>query len=368
MQSHAQAAKTVVCNHLTHVRHNMLGDQSANSGFLKTKYRPKTLGKSHKKNSKSKALTMKHSAENWDPEWLDSMYNNRALVPDHADYFKRWGEDSRHARKSLACTLDQAYGDGAGESLDIFPAAAADGTPVPEGGAPVLVFIHGGYWRSLDKADHSFIAPAFTAAGACVVIPNYALCPAVTIPEISMQMVKALAWTWRNIADHGGNPRRITVVGHSAGGHLAAMLLACQWMTYAIDLPSDVFRSALSISGVFDLEPLRHTPFLKDSLQLTPEQVSKASPALLPRPRRKTLYSVAGGAESAEFLRQNRLIQEVWGRVTVPICGALAGLNHFSILEALIEPSHRLHELALELLGLDKPVYEEPELSEPELV
>jgi arylformamidase len=287
-----------------------------------------------------------------DPAWLDAQYNNRALVPEHARYFERWARESRAARERLGGLLDVAYGHGAGETLDVFPARRRDDQPL----APVLVFIHGGYWRSLDKSDHSFLAPAFVDKGACVVVPNYALCPAVTIPDITLQMVKALAWVYRHIAVHGGDPRRISVVGHSAGGHLAAMLLACEWAHYADDLPEDLVNNALSISGVFDLEPLRHTPFLRDSLRLTPGQVRLASPAWLPKAlpdceeERGVLLSVAGGAESAEFQRQCQLIRDTWGEAVVPICETLPGLNHFSVLDALIQPRHRLHNLALQLL------------------
>jgi len=287
-----------------------------------------------------------------DPAWLDSQYNNRALVPEHASHFERWARDSALARQAArGADLDVAYGHGSGETLDIFPAARKPGTAP----APVLVFIHGGYWRSLDKADHSFLAPAFVKRGACVVVPNYALCPAVTIPDITLQMVKTLAWVYRHIAEHGGDPDRITVVGHSAGGHLAAMLLTCQWSAYQAGLPLTLVKNALAISGLYDLEPLRHTPFLADSLRLTPAQVKKASPALLPAPAvqdgRGVLYTVAGGNESSEFLRHNQLIQTVWGPQAVPVCEALPGLNHFSVLEALVQPQHRLHLLALKLLG-----------------
>ena len=277
-----------------------------------------------------------------DPVWLDSMYNNRSLVPDYATYFERWVQTSKAVRSNQPCTLDVSYGSSAGEKLDIFPVYAKN--------APVVVFIHGGYWRSLDKSDHSFVAPAFTAQGACVVVVNYDLCPAVTIPEITMQMVQALAWTYRNIAQHGGNPNRITVIGHSAGGHLAAMMLACLWKAYATDLPVDLVKNALSISGLYDLEPLRHAPNVKDSLKLTPAQVRKASPALLPAPRKGTLYTLAGGVESAEFLRHNQLIEQAWGKKTVPVCKALPGLNHFSVLDALVQPSHVLHQRALKLI------------------
>ncbi len=281
----------------------------------------------------------------WNKQELDRQYNNRALVPDFAVHFQRWQDGSRQARASQPVVLDVPYGTGPNETLDVFPAT---GSASP---APVMVFIHGGYWRSLDKSDHSFVAPVFNRQGMCVVVPNYALCPAVTIPDITLQMVRALAWTYRHIAAHGGDPSRIGVVGHSAGGHLAAMLLLCRWREVGGDLPEHLVRRALSISGLYDLAPLRKTPFLQPDLRLTPGQVRQASPALLPRPEKGWLYAVAGGDESEAFRQQNRLIRKAWGRKRVPVCELLPGLNHFSVLEALAEPGHRLHRLARELLA-----------------
>jgi arylformamidase len=278
----------------------------------------------------------------FDGPWLDRMYNNRALVPEHPQHFRQWSELSAEVVRSQPRELDVRYGGGPNEHLDIFPAARPD--------APVLVFVHGGYWRSLDKRDHSFVAPAFTRKGVCVVVPNYALCPAVTIPQIVMQTVRAVAWTYKHIARHGGDPRRITVAGHSAGGHLAAMMLACEWQAFDATLPRRVVRNALSISGLYDLEPVMHTPFLQDSLRLTPEQVLRASPALFPAPTEGVLYTVAGADESAEFLRHNRLIRDAWGSRAVPVCESLEGLNHFSVLETLPQPGQRLHELAMQLV------------------
>jgi arylformamidase len=212
-----------------------------------------------------------------------------------------------------------------------------------------LVFFHGGYWRALDKSDHSFVAPSLTQQGVTVVVPNYALCPAVTIPEIVMQMVKALAWVWRHIDTWGGDASRIHVAGHSAGGHLAAMMLACDWRAYAPDLPPTLVKSALSVSGLYELDSLRRSPMLQEALRLDEEQVLKASPAWLPAPKRGVLHSVVGGLESEAFLAHNQLIQNAWGRERVPTAQVLPGLHHFSMMKAFATPGHPLNQQLLAL-------------------
>jgi arylformamidase len=181
------------------------------------------------------------------------------------------------------------------------------------------------------------------------------LCPGtaerpVGIADIALQMVGALEWTWRHAAAYGGDPSRITVAGHSAGGHLAAMLLACDWQAVAPDLPAQLVRNALSISGVHDLRPLQHAPFIADALRLDDAQARRLSPALWPAPERGILHAVAGGAESEEFIRQNALIRDAWGRNIVPVCEVLPGRDHFSIVDALADPAQRLHRLAVQLL------------------
>ncbi|MDE2145687.1 MAG: alpha/beta hydrolase [Burkholderiales bacterium] len=283
----------------------------------------------------------------FDPAWLDAQYNNRARVANHGEVIDSWRAASALARSQSPAHLDVPYGNGERQTLDVFPAAR----PVA-GGSPVLVFVHGGYWRSLDKADHAFVAPSFNADGAMVVLPNYPLCPAVGVEQIALSMAAALAWVWRHAADFGGDPARIAVAGHSAGGHLATLLLSCRWREVDEALPQQPLSGALSISGLYDLEPLRHAPFVQGDLRLTPSSVARLSPAFFPRPKGAKLYAVVGMDESDEFRRQATLIRDVWGPTAVPVCETLPACDHFTVLRGLADPQGRLHELALRLLGL----------------
>src|SRR3954464_4379593 len=192
---------------------------------------PKTSPTTCDKSCQYVAVAEDEQMDQRDAAWHDAMYNNRERVPESAAILARWAADSARARAEVPCQLDVPFGAGAADHLDVFPA--------PHGDAPVLVFVHGGYWRALDKSDHSFVAPAFTRDGACVVIPNYALAPAVTVPQITLQVARAVAWTWHNIGRFGGDRRRIVVAGHSAGGQLAAMMLACLWPQLDAALPRD---------------------------------------------------------------------------------------------------------------------------------
>lgn len=290
-------------------------------------------------------------AQSFDPAWLERMYNHRAQVPDYGQYLQRWIAASALERQALAGAIDVAYGPGPGEHLDIFSASR-------NARAPVLVFVHGGGWSGGDKSDYSFVAAPFVRAGFCVVLPNYGLCPgvlgrAVTVGQIARQVEAALAWVWRHIAAYGGDPARITVAGHGAGGHLAALSLTSVWPLMAGgDLPEGVVRNALSISGLHDLTPLMHTPFLQAVLQLNDDVIERFSPALLSAPTEGILHAVVGADESEEYQRQCRLIEERWHSHAVPRCQVLAGLNHYAMLDALAQPGHDLHHMAQNLLRL----------------
>lgn len=291
---------------------------------------------------------------------LDRLYDNRALVPEHPQHFAAWKAASHAVRETAFCALDISYGVDPGdpaETLDIF---FADPNLSLGRAVPVLVFMHGGYWRSLDKSDHSFLAPAFARLGVCVVVVNYALCPGkpghpVRIPDITLQMTKAMAWLYHSIGRFGGDANRMVVAGHSAGGQLAAMMLLCDWPQIDASLPRHMVRHAVSISGVFDLMPLKRAPSFQASLKLDHEQVSKASPARLPAPVLGRLTALVGGAESAEFLRQNALIQRAWGQAAVPVCTVLEGLNHFSILDSMANPQSALFAAVKNALDAKHP-------------
>jgi arylformamidase len=278
------------------------------------------------------------------PAWYDAQYNNRARIPEHPAILQHWAEASARAYARPGWVLDLAYGDDASERLDMLPAA--------QPGAPVLVYIHGGYWRALDKRDQSFLAPPFADAGAMVVLANYALCPAVTIEHIVLQLVRALVWVYRNAQAHGGDPARIVVAGHSAGGHLATMLLACDWKAVAPDLPVDLVKAALSISGLYELQPLRHAPFLAADIGLTEASALRLSPAAMRAPSQGSLVTVVGGDESEEFHRQAELIGRAWGPRVIA-AERVPGRNHMDVLHELADAGSRTHGMALELLGLE---------------
>ncbi len=276
---------------------------------------------------------------------LSREYNNRALVPDHPQYFARWAEGSARARATMTCYLDRDYGPAPGEKLDIFPARKGDGS--------VLMFIHGGYWRSLDKRDFAYLAPAWVDAGVSLVVVNYDLCPRVTVEEIVRQMLRASAWLYRHAEEYGMDEERLFVSGHSAGGHLTAMMMAALWPVYDAQLPKDLFKGGLAVSGIYDLRPLAQVDFLNADLRLDEAAALKVSPAFLPPATRAPLYSCVGGAESSEFRRQNALIAQRWRSAAAGDI-AMPGHNHFSVVDELANPASALFAGAKRMMKLDR--------------
>jgi len=276
---------------------------------------------------------------------LARQYNNRELVPDHAQYFARWSEGSTRARSIMASHLDLRYGDKPGETIDLFPARKGDGS--------CMMFIHGGYWRSLDKKDFSFLAPAWVDAGVSLAVVNYDLCPKVSMEEIVQQMLRASRWLWLHAESYGMDQDRLYASGHSAGGHLTAMLMCAVWPAFDAQLPKDLWKGGLAVSGLYDLRPLLQVDFLQQDLRLDEAAALKLSPAFMSPATRAPVMTCVGGNESGEFLRQNRLLGERWraafaGDVPMP------GKNHFSVADGLAERSSPLFQAALRLMKLDK--------------
>jgi arylformamidase len=280
-----------------------------------------------------------------DPSALAREYNNRELVPEHGQFFARWKETSERARSTMTCKLDLRYGDGPGETVDLFPARKGDGT--------CMMFIHGGYWRALDKADFSFLAPAWVDSGVSLAVVNYDLCPKVTIEEIVRQMLRASRWLWLHAEDHGMDQDRLFVSGHSAGGHLTAMMMAAVFPVFDARLPKDLFKGGLAISGIYDMRPLLGVDFLQTDLRLDADSAWRLSPAFLPPATRAPLMTSVGGAESGEFRRQTALLGERWRPVLAGDI-AMPGKNHFSVVDGLAEQASPLFRGARRLMKLDQ--------------
>jgi arylformamidase len=276
---------------------------------------------------------------------LARLYNNRELVPDHAQYLARWAEDSQRARERMTSHLDLRYGDMPGETVDLFPARKGDGS--------CLMFIHGGYWRSLDKRDFSYLAPALVDGGISLAVVNYDLCPKVGMDDIVRQMLRASRWLWLHAEDYGMDQDRLYVGGHSAGGHLTAMLMCALWPMFDARLPKDLWKGGLAISGLYDLRPLVYVDWLNSDLRLDDASALCLSPAFMPPATRARVMTAVGGDESSEFLRQNGLLRERWrsafaGDIPMPY------RHHFSVVDALADPQSALFQGLRRLMKLDK--------------
>ena len=275
-------------------------------------------------------------------DYYTQQYNARAGIPDHPYIFTRWQRDSALVRRTHAGLLDLAYGTADKERLDFYPAY--------ENGAPLLVFIHGGWWRSLDKSDFTFVVPAYRRAGFNVALTNYTLAPEASIEEITMQQVRALAWLYRNAERLEFDRHRIVVAGHSAGAHLTAMMMAALWPVFGNDLPSDLVKGAVLMSGLYDLDPVRYADFVNVDLKLDEQSAMKLSPAWMPQSHTAPFITSVGDLESDEFKRQNTLIASKW-RSGFSKDIPLNGMNHLTICDSFADPGHPLCLATCELLA-----------------
>lgn len=268
-------------------------------------------------------------------------YNARLSVANYRDIFARWARDSAALRTAVPCQLDLPYGTQAMETLDLFlPAGRPRGT---------LMYIHGGYWRSLDKSDASIVAPPFTAAGYAVAVVNYALCPAVSVETIVDQVRRAAAWLHGHSADWGAPPERLFACGHSAGGHLAAMLLATDWPALQPGLPARTIAGTVCVSALYDLRPLLQVPSVLEATRFTPESAAALSPALHRPLTKAPLLTAVGLDENPGFHEQFLAISRSWhgvhaGHVACP------RRDHFTILDELTHSDGAIALAALRLM------------------
>jgi arylformamidase len=253
---------------------------------------------------------------------LDAAYNNTAAVGQarRDAYVADWTRRSEAIRKTPGARLDLRYGDGARHRLDVFPC----GTP----GAPTLAYIHGGYWQMNDKEPYAFLGEGLLPAGFTLALIEYPLAPAARMDGIVEEVRRAVAWVIDHAKEFGGDPARVYVSGHSAGGHLTAMAMT-----------EPRLAGGVAISGIYDLEPIRLN-YLNDKLGLDPAETERNSPARhLPR-RAAPLVVTVGLGELPELVRQSREYAEAWQARGLPARYLpVARHDHFSILEELARPT-----------------------------
>jgi arylformamidase len=250
---------------------------------------------------------------------------DRECVAENLSISERWSILAAAYRLAGDTQLNQPYGPRERQRYDLFHAADKER-------APLVVYIHGGHWQRGDRRDYSFVARELNANGITVAIPSYSLCPAASVMEIADEIQLCLAALWKR------SKKRPTVIGHSAGGHLAAEMLARDWRRFA-GVPADLVRTGYAMSGIFDLVPLTRTD-LNEVLGLTPGIARAASPLFRPPPPQGRRFVAAVGTdEEEELLRQGRAIAENWGKVGIDAsCEVVSGANHLTIIDELITP------------------------------
>ncbi|MGX9355127.1 alpha/beta hydrolase [Roseobacteraceae bacterium S113] len=280
-------------------------------------------------------------------DWFDTQYNLRAGRPDYEEtVIPGWTADSQGARDTLTCTLDVRYGPGTKQKLDVFHCGDAT--------APTLIWIHGGYWQRGDKSIYSFLATPFVRNGANVVVVGYDLCPSVTMTRISEEHREAITYIWHHASELGVNRDRITVMGHSAGGHLTQMMMATDWPARDPDLPADIIKSGLPVSPLSYLEPVRLTEALNANLRMDPAEAYAESPMTCHHPATNApQLVVVGGGETDEFQRQARMYAEKFATDDRQVdLYVVPGVDHFDELNVLADPESPFFAKTCAMLGL----------------
>jgi arylformamidase len=272
----------------------------------------------------------------------EAEYNNRARVPEHPEFFLRWARDAENYRadalKAGRAELGLAYGDTPRQTVDLFLTSNGADTPL-------VLFVHGGYWRSLDPSLFSHVARGLNPRGVNVAVAGYDLCPIITIADVIEQIRRACAFLWQRLG------RRMLAVGWSAGGHLAACMVATDWPSLYPKAPADLVPAGYAVSGLYDLAPLIKTSMNQD-LRLDAESARQVSPLFWPLPSGRIFETAVGALESGEFKRQSETLAQAWRQAGAQTSyREIPGMNHFSIVAELTDTQSatvaRVAELAL---------------------
>ena len=276
---------------------------------------------------------------------LDRLEKEYSPWSDPQTTLDKWLQMSSSYLKRANVERDLSYGALPTERLDLLKPSTPN--------APVLIFIHGGYWQWLDKDNYSFALEPLVTAGALVATINYPLCPEVSLDTVVERVRAACAWVWRHVRDYGGDPDRLHISGHSAGGHLAAMMAVTHWQNFQRDLPKNMIKSIIPISGLFDLEPIRLIS-LNDGIGMDQDAAKRNSPLFINPMYALPVTVIVGGAETDEFHRQSREFADAWQNKADRLEYLESPMHdHFTVIEAMTEPNNILTTTILRHLELE---------------
>jgi arylformamidase len=273
---------------------------------------------------------------------LEYQYNPRVSVPEFPELAKVRAAQARKVRETAKSWLNVPYGTSPREMLDIY---AAD-----QAGGPVLVYIHGGYWRSGSKEDNCNFVPTFTKRGATVVLVEYDLCPEVTVTDIVRQTRSAIAWVYKNIVRYGANPSKIFVAGHSAGGHLTAMALAHDWAKEG--MPADLIKGAVATSGVYDLDMVMEIS-VQEQVRMTPEIATQNGPFHNPPGVKCPVVVAVGGAEPKGWQQMSEDYSNYCKQHGMPVDYLIEpDANHYTMSEHLLDDARPITQAMIKQMAL----------------
>jgi arylformamidase len=275
--------------------------------------------------------------KHYDKTTLDYQYNTRLQVPDFARYFEEWERRSEETAKQYAFRRNAHYGDHPRERLDIFPSLSPN--------SKTLIFIHGGYWQKLDKDLFHFMAAAFVPYHITTVFITYPLAPEASMDKIVISCKNAVQWVRSNISQYNGDPNELYIAGHSAGGHLVAMLISKEWDGI------ETIKGVCAISGLFNLLPIQLSE-LNEVLRMDEETAMRNSPVRMEPFISCPVIVAVGDEESDEFKEQSEELYNCWGKIAPVQLLKLPGINHYSIADEFGKNNSLLHVPMLKMMGI----------------